>query len=133
MSKFRIYKGLYSEQKVLKMKKYLLLLHEDIDEMKNLSPKEMEELTNSHMAWAEKLGEQGYLLSGEGLEEKSVTISGKESIVKDGFFIESKEMIGGFYLLQAEDLETIVEIAKECPGHLYGGRTEIRPIMEYDE
>lgn len=115
------------------MKKYLLLLHEDIEKMKKLSPKEMEELGNSHMAWAEKLAELGYLISGEGLEENSVQISGKNCIVKDGIFLESKEMIGGYYLLQAEDLKTVIELAKSCPCHLFGGTTEIRPIMEYEE
>ncbi|WP_179367614.1 YciI family protein [Winogradskyella forsetii] len=115
------------------MKKYLLLLHEDIEKMQKLSPKEMEELANSHMAWAEKLGESGHLISGEGLEENSVQISGKDSVVKDGTFLESKEMIGGYYLLQAKDLKTVIELAKGCPCHLWGGTTEIRPIMEYEE
>lgn len=115
------------------MKKYLILLHEDIEQMKKVSPKEMEELVASHMAWAEKLGKSGHLVSGEGLEEKSVQISGKDSIVKDGTFLESKEMIGGFYLIQAEDFNAAIEIAKGCPCHLWGGTTEIRPIMAYEE
>lgn len=115
------------------MKKYLLLLHEDIEKMQKLSPKEMEELMKAHMAWAEKLGESGHLISGEGLEEKSVEISGEDSVVKDGTFLESKEMIGGYYLLQAQDLASVIKLAKACPCHLWGGRTEIRPIMEYDD
>lgn len=115
------------------MKKYLLLLHEDIEKMQALSPKEMEELIQAHMAWAEKLGESGHLLSGDGLEEKSVQITGNDCIVKDGTFLESKEMIGGYYLLQAEDVATVIELAKGCPCHLWGGTTEIRPIMEYEE
>lgn len=115
------------------MKKFLVLLHEDTEQMQRLSAKEMEELVNSHMAWAEKLGKSGHLISGDGLEEKSLLISGKESIVKDGTFLESKEMIGGYYLLQAKDLDTVTELAKGCPCHLFGGTTEIRPIMEYGE
>jgi len=133
MSKKESPNCLNSELKLLKMKKYLLLLHEDIEKMQQLSPKEMEELGNTHMAWAEKLGKSGHLISGEGLEENSVQISGKDSIVKDGTFLESKEMIGGYYLLQAKDLKTVIELAKGCPCHLYGGTTEIRPIMEYEE
>ncbi len=113
------------------MKKFLLLLHEDIEIMEKLSPKEMESIGNAHIAWATKLGEQGYLLSGDGLEENGIQITGKEAVIKDGPYLESKEMIGGYFLLQAKDLETIVEIAKECPCHLWGGITEIRPIMDY--
>lgn len=115
------------------MKKYLLLLHEDIEKIQKLSPKEMEELVNAHMAWAEKLGKSGYLISGDGLEESSIKISGKDCIVKDGTFLESKEMIGGYYLLQAKDVDSVIELAKDCPCHLWGGTTEIRPIMEYEE
>lgn len=115
------------------MKKFLLLLHDDMNMIGNLSPKEMEELVNAHMAWANQLSERGNLIEGEGLEEKCVLISGKDSVVKDGPFLEAKEMIGGFYLLQGDDLESIVQIAKSCPCHLWGGITEVRPIMQYDE
>ena len=115
------------------MKKFLLLLHDDMETISNLSPKEMENLINAHMAWAEKLANQGHMIAGDGLEEKSIRISGKDSIVKDGTFLESKEMIGGFYFLQAKNLDEIIEISKECPCHLWGGTTEIRPIMEYEE
>jgi len=115
------------------MKKYLLLLHDDVVQMQKLSPKEMEKLIDAHMAWAEKLGASGHLISGDGLQENSVQISGKDCIVKDGTFLESKEMIGGYYLLQVKDLNTVIELAKDCPCHLFGGTTEIRPIMEYEE
>lgn len=114
------------------MKKFLLLLIDDIETMQNLAPKEMEELIQSHMSWAESLAKSGHLLSGDGLEEKAIHISGKNSIVKDGTFLESKEMIGGYYLLQADNLDTVIEIAKSCPCHLWGGTTVIRPIMDYE-
>ncbi len=114
------------------MKKFLLLLHDNTEEISQLSPKEMENLINAHMAWAEKLGESGHLIAGEGLEEKSIQITGKDSIIKDGNFIETKEMIGGFYYLQAKDLDEAIELSKDCPCHLWGGTTEIRPIMQYD-
>lgn len=115
------------------MKKFLLLLHENTEELSNLSPKEMEGLVNAHIAWATKLGEEGYLISGDGLQDTATTISKKNCIVKDGHYIESKEMIGGYYLLQAKNLETVIEIAKDCPCHLWGGTTEIRPIADYEE
>lgn len=115
------------------MKQFLLLLHEDVEKLNELSPKEMEELANAHMNWANKLAEKGHLISGDGLHEKSVLITGKDGVVKDGPYLESKEIIGGYYLLQADDLETIVALAKECPTHLCGGTTEIRPIMEMED
>ncbi len=115
------------------MKKFLLLLHDDQEAIEQLSPKQMEELVDAHMAWAQKLGDQGHLIEGEGLSEKRIHIIGKDSVIKDGNFLESKEMIGGFYYLQAKDLDEAIELSKECPCHLWGGTTEIRPIMEYDQ
>jgi hypothetical protein len=115
------------------MKKFLLLLHDDMDQISALSPKQMEDLIKAHMDWASKLADKGHLISGDGLQEQSVTISGKDCVIKDGPFIESKEMIGGYYLLQADDLQAVIEIAKECPTHFYGGTTEIRPIMDMDD
>ena len=115
------------------MKKFLLLLHEDIEQMNELSPKEMGELAKAHMAWANKLAEAGQLISGDGLNENGVLIKGKDCIIKDGPYLESKELIGGYYLIEAESLDAMVEIAKDCPCHLWGGTTEIRPIMEMDE
>ena len=115
------------------MKQFLLLLHEDIKKMNDLSPKEMEALANAHMAWAEELTESGHLISGDGLQEKSILISGKNAVIKDGPYMESKEIIGGYYLLKAKNMETIVAIAKNCPCHLWGGTTEIRQIMDMED
>lgn len=114
------------------MKNFLLLLHEDMEQMQELSPKEMEALIGAHMAWAKKLAEEGYLVAGDGLEETGIQIKGKDCVIKDGPYLESKEMIGGYYLLQAENMEGIIAIAKECPCHLWGGTTEIRPILNYE-
>lgn len=114
------------------MKQFLLLLHENIESIKNLSPKEMEELGNAHFNWATKLGENGHFISGDGLQDSATNITGKDCIIKDGPYLESKEMIGGYYLLQAKDLDTVIELAKDCPCHLWGGTTEIRPIADYE-
>lgn len=115
------------------MKKFLILLHEDIESLHRLSPKDMEELVKAHMEWATKLGEEGRLISGDGLDENGTRIVGKSLTIKDGPYLESKEMIGGYYLITAQDLQEATEIAKGCPCHHWGGTTEIRPIMDYDQ
>lgn len=115
------------------MKQFLLLLHEDVEKLNELSPKEMQDLANAHMNWANKLAEAGHLISGDGLQENGVLISGKNCVVKDGPYLESKEIIGGYYLLKADNIETIVKLAKDCPTHHYGGTTEIRQIMEMED
>ncbi len=115
------------------MKQFLLLLHEDMEQMSQLSPKQMEELARAHMNWAAKLTEAGHFISGDGLHEKGVFITGKDAVIKDGPYLESKEIIGGYYLLQANDLAAIIELAKDCPTHMYGGTTEIRQVTEMED
>lgn len=115
------------------MKQYLLLLYDNVETLPQMSPEEMQHLVQAHMQWSQKLAEQGVLRGGDGLEETGAYIKGKNALVTDGPFIETKEMIGGYYLIQAESLEQAVAIAQECPCHLWGGTTEVRPIMDYGQ
>lgn len=115
------------------MKKFLLLLHDDMEAMHQISPKQMEALISEHMQWVEELTAANHFIAGEGLDPRSIKITGKDSIVKDGGFIETKEMIGGFYFLQAKDLEEATALAKGCPCHQWGGTTEVRPVMDYEQ
>lgn len=114
------------------MQKFILLLHENIEQSEKLSTSQMEELVAEHMAWAKSLENRGMLRGGDGLDYSGKLIQGKECIINDGPYIETKEMIGGYYLIEAKDMEEAVNIAKECPCHLWGGTTEVRPIMNYE-
>lgn len=115
------------------MKKFILLLHDTLENEKNYSPDELQKLVEAHSVWVEKLTKKGIFLGGEGLEPDGKFIVGKDSVVKDGPYMEAKEIVGGFYLLQCKSLEAAVELAKECPCHLWGGKTEVRPVMDYEE
>lgn len=115
------------------MKKFILLLHDELEKEKNYSPDEMQQLIEAHVGWSEKIAEKGMLLGGEGLEADGKFIVGNDSVVKDGPYMEAKEIVGGFYLLQANSLEDVIEVAKECPCHLWGGKTEIRAVVDYDQ
>ncbi|MFC6998723.1 YciI family protein [Rufibacter roseus] len=113
------------------MKKFMLLLYDNVETLQEMSAEEMQQLVQAHMQWTEKLAQAGHLEGGDGLEETGAYIKGKNALVTDGPFVETKELIGGFYLITAESLEQAVEIAKECPCHQWGGTTEVRPIMDY--
>ena len=114
------------------MKKFILLLHDELEKEKGYSPDEMQRLVQEHMSWVQELSENGTFLGGDGLVPDGKVIQGAAALVKDGPYIESKEIIGGYYLLQANSLEEVTEIAKGCPCHRWGGVTEIRPIMDYE-
>jgi len=96
------------------MKKFILLLHDTLEKEKGYSPDEMQKLVQEHMNWVQKLSTDGTFLGGDGLMPDGKVITGKDALVKDGPYIESKEIIGGYYLLQANSIEEATVIAKEC-------------------
>jgi hypothetical protein len=98
---------------------------------KGLSPEELQKVLGQFMGWFEKLNQQGKLKSGQPLEREGKIVSGKNGrTVADGPFAESKEAIGGYFLLQAADLDEAVAIAQQCPTLAYGSVVEVRPVAE---
>jgi hypothetical protein len=71
---------------------------------------------------------QGIFKEATALEAEGIVVTGKNSLVTDGPFAESKEAIGGFFLLELNNLEEAVAIARECPTLKYGGTIEVRAI-----
>jgi len=80
------------------------------------------------MAWFKRLTEQGKAVAGNPLEREGKIVSGKERSVSDGPFAESKEAIGGYFLLDVATMDEALAIARECPGLPYGIRVEVRPV-----
>src|SRR6266478_8570688 len=98
---------------------------------KGLSPEQLQKTMDQFMAWFERLKQQGKVKAGQPLERTGKIVSGKNGrTVADGPFAESKEAIGGYFLLQVDDLDEAVEIAKACPVLEYGSTVEVRPIAE---
>lgn len=105
----------------------MLLLFDNVEMFKELSPEEMEQEIGEHMTWIEELG--NHYDSGEPLLPQAKSIKGKDKIVTDGPFIESKELIGGFYIINANNMDEAVELSKGCPVLKFGGNIEVREIM----
>ncbi len=113
-----------------KQNEYLLLFRGSSWD-KGLSPEQLQKAMDQFMAWFERLKQQGKVKVGQPLERTGKIVSGKNGrIVADGPFAESKEAIGGYFLLQVDDLDEAVEIAKACPVLEYGSSVEVRPIAE---
>ncbi len=111
-----------------KQDEYLLLFRGN-EWYKGLSPEEMQKVASQWMAWFNRLTEQGKAIAGNPLESEGKIVSGKNGrVVADGPFAESKEAIGGYFLLQVKSLDEAVAIAKECPGLAYGAVVEVRPV-----
>ena len=105
-----------------------MLLFRGTDLRKGLSAEELQKVTDDWMAWFKRVTEQGKALAGQPLEREGKIVSGKDRIVSDGPFAESKEAIGGYFLLDVATIDEAVAIAKECPGLPYGVCVEVRPV-----
>ena len=106
-----------------------MLLFRGNDWHKGLSPEEMQKVAGLWMAWFNRLTEQGKAIAGSPLEREGRIVSGKNGrVVADGPFAESKEAIGGYFLLQVNSLDEAVAIAQDCPGLAYGSVVEVRPV-----
>ncbi len=112
-------------------KSQYLLLFRGTDWHKGLSPEQMQAVAGEWMAWFKRLTDRGTAIAGSPLEPEGRLVSGKNGrVVADGPFAESKEAIGGYFLLQVPSLEAAVAIAKECPGLPHGAKVEVRPVGE---
>jgi hypothetical protein len=98
--------------------KFLFLLHGDADGEAALSHEERMGIVEEHIAYTRMLRDLGVYVSGEALdgpEHAAVVRPGKTPIVSDGPFVETKEAIGGFYVIEVADREQAVDLAKQVP------------------
>ena len=105
-----------------------LLIFRGNDWYQGLSPEQMQQVADRWMAWFNGLKDEGKCVAGNPLEREGKIVSGKNKIVSDGPFAESKESIGGYFLLKVGSMDEAVAIAQQCPGLPHGIRVEVRPI-----
>jgi hypothetical protein len=83
------------------------------------------------MAWFKDLSQQGHVKDqGQPLERAGKVVKGKQKVVTDGPFAEAKDVVGGYTLIEARDLEQAVELSKGCPILEREGAVEVRPVMK---
>ena len=97
-----------------------------------LSPEEMQARMGKWFAWGNKMGEAGILKGGEALTPQIRRVAGKDRVVTDLTSAEVKEIVGGYYTVEARDFDAVQEIAKDFPDYDLGGTVEIREIMVFD-
>jgi hypothetical protein len=96
---------------------------------KGLSLEEMQRVSDQWMAWFKDLMESGKVVAGNPLEPKGKIITGKGGrVITDGAFAESKEVVGGYFLLKVASMEEAIGIAQQCPGLPHGAKIEVRPV-----
>jgi hypothetical protein len=112
------------------MENYLLLLHEAAI-TPDISPEEMQAIIARYKAWGQKVREAGRMAGSNKLEDGTGRVLRGEGAgvrVTDGPYAETKDVVGGYYLILAESYEDAVEWSKDCP-HLAFGAIEVRKVQ----
>lgn len=114
------------------MAQYLILIYEDEAQYATASPQVFDEIMQEHNAFAGQVEEHGAkLLGGNALQPTGTATSIRGgSDVTDGPFVETKEVLGGYYLIDAPDLDAALAVGKLCPAR-FGG-VEVRPVMTFE-
>jgi hypothetical protein len=112
--------------------KYMLLIYaNDNGQWQALSDEEKDSISQEYFAIASAPGVTG----GDQLQPASsattVRVQDGRTLTTDGPFAETKEELGGFYLLEADDLDSALEIASRIPAARLGGAIEVRPVVEH--
>jgi hypothetical protein len=116
--------------------KYALTIYRDESGLESASEEQRAATTQAYMELTQEMEASGALLAGEGLyptqTATTVRVRDGERTVTDGPFAETKETLGGFYLLDCKNLDEAIDWAAKIPGAQFGS-IEIRPVMVFDE
>jgi hypothetical protein len=114
--------------------RYLLLIYGE-EQTRELSQEESDASMAEWWAYSQALQSSGVHLGGEALQPSqtatTVRLKEGERVVTEGPFAETREVLGGYYLIDVPDLDSALDWAAKCPGAKYGSM-EVRPIMEFD-
>jgi hypothetical protein len=113
------------------MAQFMLVLMTDTQHKESLSPEEMQAVIAEYSAWAARMGAEGRLVGGSKLTDDGgfeLQRDGDGVRVVDGPYSETKEVLGGFFVLEARDYEEAVELARSCPHLVHHPRLVVRQV-----
>ena len=108
------------------MPQFIYLLHDTPGFFSKLSPQEIQAVIEKYKKWGQSMREKNRLVGGQKLEDTTGRVLRGQTMT-DGPYAESKEVIGGYYIVEAKDYEEAVSLAKTCP-HIQYGTIEVRKI-----
>jgi hypothetical protein len=109
--------------------KYALLIYSD-EAPNGLSEEQQKAITGEYFAISELPGTVGGAQLQPGTTATTVRVEDGKTLTTDGPFAETKEVLGGFYLFEADDLDSALEVASRVPAARMGGAVEVRPLVE---
>ena len=112
------------------MEKFMLIFHGGMPPEQ--SPEQMQANMGKWMAWIDQLAKAGQYVSGEPLLPGGKLITGKKKTVTDGPYTEGKEIVGGYFIINAENMDEAVKICDDYPDYENGGSIQVRQVMKMD-
>jgi hypothetical protein len=115
--------------------KYLCLIYDEEKRLQAMTKSEMDGLMQEYFAFTKSIEQSGNLLGGNDLQPvqnaTTVRVRGGKLSTTDGPFAETKEQLGGYYLIEAADLNAAIRIAARIPSARLGA-IEVRPVQEHN-
>jgi hypothetical protein len=115
---------------------YALLIYGSEAELAGATPEAQKQVMDEYWAYEAWRAEKGWKQAGEALQDTSqattVRMRDGATVTTDGPFAETKEQLGGFYLVECEHLDQAMEAAAACPGSKYGS-IEVRPVVDFSQ
>jgi hypothetical protein len=114
---------------------YLLMIYRNDADFAKMSPTERKQKTAEYGVFTQSIIQSGHFKAGDGLQPSTtattVRVRDGKTLTTDGPFAETREQLGGYYLIDAKDLDTALAIAARIP-EARTGSVEVRPVMIYD-
>ena len=113
------------------MPRYMLLLHDNPASFADVSPEQMQKVIEKYIAWGNGLREAGVMHAGDKLTDEpgKVLRSNNGNVrITDGPYSETKEVLGGYYIIEASSYEQAIDRSRDCPHLQYGGTIEVRQV-----
>ena len=112
---------------------YLYRMAESVRQQNMGTPDAAQKSMQAWMSWMSELDKKGHLKDrGQPLEQTGKVVRGQQRSVTDGPYIEAKDLVGGYTIVEANDIDQAVELSRGCPIFQGGGSVEVRPVMKMD-
>ena len=113
------------------MKEFMMIFIGGDYENSGMSPEDFQRRMNLWNQWVEALRQQNLYIEGRALKNQTTHVTSSDNVTTDGAFVETKELVTGYFLLQANDLEHAKSLTQGYPDYDLGGKVEIREIQNF--
>ena len=112
-------------------RKFMLIFRGGAVARESVSPSQLQAHVAKWYAWSDELARQGRHNAGTPLDSPGATVRGRDRVVTDGPYAESKDLVTGSMVIEAGSLQDAIEVARTCPTYEFEGSVEVRPVLNH--